>query len=75
MGLCTPPRGSEEGSLHFLKGGRLEVDYEWRNGMWCTPGSSYGTKASAMAALGWSYLRPVPPHADEQIAGETNAEG
>jgi hypothetical protein len=61
---CVPNKQAAPGSLHVLLGrGVGEKTYEWTGKAWSTPGTGFGTKPGFMAALGWSYVRPVAPEA------------
>ena len=51
--------GLEKDSLHVLKGGNKEVVFRWTGQEWSTPGTGYGTRPAWMAALGWSYVKPL----------------
>lgn len=57
---CKPQHDAKNGSLHALscRGGEPKL-FEWINGMWNTPKTGYGTKPSAMRALGWRYVGPA----------------
>lgn len=57
---CKPDKSTPDETLHWLScRGGAEKQFLWRNGVWNTPGTNYGTKPSGMATLGWRYVRPV----------------
>jgi hypothetical protein len=66
MSDCRPPQNTKEGTLHILRdrSGR-EKQFLWLNSHWNTPGTGWGTKWSAMAALGWRYAK-----ASDEAKGE-----
>lgn len=58
--MLRPPNGSPEDSRHYLKASNVAPTlFVWKDGLWMSPGTSYGTKPSSMVALGWSYDRPA----------------
>lgn len=59
---CEPPKGTEPETLHLLTytGADKPKAFLWRNGMWNSPGTGWGTKPKKMAVLGWRYVGPVP---------------
>lgn len=58
---CAPPADTANETLHLLTydGARKPSEFLWLNGRWNTPGTGYGTKPSAMAAVGWRYQGPA----------------
>ena len=56
--MTMPEKGTPAGTLHVLKSrDGTEKTFEWTGDSWSTPGTGWGTKWSAMQALGWSYVR------------------
>lgn len=59
-GPAFPPATTENNTLHLLSAyGGKPTEFQWLNGLWNTPGTGWGTKPSAMAALGWRYVGPA----------------
>ena len=52
-----------KGTQHVLGNRKRETIFEWTGTAWSTPGTGWGTRPSAMAALGWRYLRPADSRA------------
>lgn len=59
MNSVVPNVGTEIGTIHRLRCGKVEDVFEWRGDGWGLPGNPYMTKPGAMWVLGWRYFRPV----------------
>jgi hypothetical protein len=73
--LCQPPEGlRERGGPHYVQRGKeidhwyweplLNDDAEWIGGYWFFAGDILAILPEEMTAKGWTYLSPIPSHAE-----------